>query len=49
MQLNEKLYFNEDILTLEGELYVESVLVRDSKVFGEKKTIMLMERKLTQK
>lgn len=37
MQLNEKLYFNEDILTLEGELYVESVLIRDSKVFGEKK------------
>ena len=32
MKSNEKLYFNGDIITLEDELYVESVLIRDGKI-----------------
>lgn len=30
---NEKLYFNGDILTLEDDLYVEAILVKDSKIY----------------
>lgn len=32
MAINERLYFNGDILTLEDELYVEAVLVKDGKI-----------------
>ena len=33
MTVNEKLYFNGDIITLENELYAEAVLVKDGKIF----------------
>ena len=32
MTVNEKLYFNGDIITLEDDLYVEAVLVKDGKI-----------------
>lgn len=33
MTVNEKLYFNGDIITLENELYAEAVLVKDEKIY----------------
>ena len=29
----EKLYFNGDILTLEEELYVDAILIKDDKIY----------------
>ena len=33
MESNEKLYFNGDILTLEDDLYVEALLVKEGKIY----------------
>ncbi len=42
MTINEKLYFNGDILTLEDELYTEAVLVKGSKIYkvGKKEDLL---------
>ena len=38
----EKLYFNGDILTLEEELYVDAILIKDDKIYkiGEKDELL---------
>lgn len=43
MKLNEKLYFNGDILTLEDELYVESILIKDKKIFKVGKKMICLK------
>ena len=42
MTVNEKLYFNGDILTLEGELYTEAILVKGDKIHrvGKKENLL---------
>ena len=45
MTINEKLYFNGDILTLEDELYTEAVLVKGRKIYkvGKKEKVYFKE------
>lgn len=47
--MKETLYFNGDILTLEDELYCESILVRDGKIFkiGKKEDLLKFTNKST--
>ena len=42
MTINEKLYFNGDILTLEDELYVEAILIKGDKIhkIGKKEELL---------
>ena len=42
MTVNQKLYFNGDILTLENELYVEAVLVKGNQIakIGSKEELL---------
>ena len=42
MTINEKLYFNGDILTLEDELYVEALLIKGDKIHkvGKKEDLL---------
>ena len=42
MTINEKLYFNGDILTLEDELYVEALLIKGDKIhkIGKKEELL---------
>lgn len=47
--MNETLYFNGDIITLEDDLYSESILVRDGKIFkiGKKEDLLKLTNKDT--
>lgn len=47
--MKETLYFNGDILTLEDELYCESVLVKDGKIFkvGKKEDLLKLTNEST--
>lgn len=42
MSMKEKLYYNGDILTLEEEMYVEALLIKNGKIYklGKKEDLI---------